>query len=98
MGVSPYANGLRLFCYEGEGVTHLKQALEQVLPESQCESPPDMPSITIMTGPEGGFEPYEAKHAVAAGMVSVSLGPRILRCETAPVAALAAVMFFTGNL
>ena len=54
--------------------------------------------ISIMTGSEGGFAPDEAKLATAAGMTPVSLGPRILRCETAPVAALAAVMFHTGNM
>ena len=55
-------------------------------------------AVSVMTGPEGGFEPSEASYAVSAGMVAVSLGPRILRCETAPVAALAAVMFCTGNM
>jgi len=55
-------------------------------------------TIITMTGPEGGFNPAEAELAKAAGMVSVSLGPRLLRCETAPVAALAAVMYHTDNL
>ena len=36
--------------------------------------------------------------AVAAGLVPVGLGPRILRCETAPLAALAVTMALTGNL
>ena len=54
--------------------------------------------VSVMTGPEGGFESFEADFAKASGMISVSLGARILRCETAPAAALAAVMFYTGNL
>jgi 16S rRNA (uracil1498-N3)-methyltransferase len=55
-------------------------------------------SVSVMTGPEGGFEPEEAALAVAGGMRAASLGPRILRCETAPVCALSAIMYFTGNM
>ena len=51
-----------------------------------------------MTGPEGGFTPEEVALARGAGMQICSLGPRILRCETAPVAALAVVMSLTGNM
>ena len=50
-----------------------------------------------MIGPEGGFADEEAEAARRAGLLSVSLGPRILRCETAPLAALAAVMYESGN-
>ena len=72
-------------------------------PESP-ESPdkrdkPEHPfTISVVTGPEGGFEAHEAGLARSAGMRTVTLGPRVLRCETAPVAALAAIMFQTGNL
>ena len=52
----------------------------------------------VMVGPEGGFDPAEAKAAVDAGLQSVSLGTRILRCETAPIAALAAVLYAGGNM
>lgn len=45
----------------------------------------------------GRFDPAEAKAAVDAGLQSVSLGTRILRCETAPIAALAAVLYAGGN-
>lgn len=55
-------------------------------------------TIGIITGSEGGFSREEAAQARAAGCVPISLGPRILRCETAPLAALAAVMALTGNL
>ena len=50
-----------------------------------------------MSGPEGGFTPQEAAKAAEAGWRSASLGPRILRCETAPVAALSAAVFYTGG-
>ncbi|MGN0975830.1 MAG: RsmE family RNA methyltransferase [Gemmiger sp.] len=54
--------------------------------------------IAVVTGSEGGFSAGEAAAAAAAGARTVGLGPRILRCETAPLAALAAVMTLTGNL
>ncbi len=47
--------------------------------------------ISIMTGPEGGFEPEEVAHAEAQGVQICSLGPRILRCETAPLCALSII-------
>ena len=83
-------SGLSLFFYECEEKLHLKQVLEERSKETE--------SISIVTGPEGGFEPHEAEFAQSMGLIAVSLGPRILRCETAPVAALAAIMFSTGNL
>ena len=55
-------------------------------------------TVALITGPEGGFTPAEAEVARAAGFATVGLGPRILRCETAPAAVLAAVMALTGNL
>lgn len=51
-----------------------------------------------MVGPEGGFADEEARDAVQGGLASVSLGPRILRCETAPLAAITAVLYESGNL
>ena len=54
--------------------------------------------LQAVSGPEGGFDPAEAKAAVDAGLQSVSLGTRILRCETAPIAALAAVLYAGGNM
>ena len=80
---------LSLFLYECEDKLHLKQALER------CGI---VRAVSIVTGPEGGFEPFEAEYAHSAGMIPVTLGPRILRCETAPIAALAALMFHTGNM
>ncbi|MGP1366974.1 MAG: 16S rRNA (uracil(1498)-N(3))-methyltransferase [Schwartzia sp. (in: firmicutes)] len=52
---------------------------------------------TALIGPEGGFTPEEASVAQAAGAVSVTMGPRILRAETAALAALAAVMYEKGD-
>lgn len=55
-------------------------------------------SIAIMVGAEGGFSNAEADYAREKGIPLISLGPRILRCETAPIAALSAILFATGNM
>ena len=49
------------------------------------------PALTVLSGPEGGLSPLEQSLALAAGFTPVSLGPRTLRADTAPLAALAAV-------
>ena len=54
--------------------------------------------IALITGSEGGFSEQEAQALVEAGATVIGLGQRILRCETAPLAALSAVMTLTGNL
>ncbi len=48
-------------------------------------------AILVLSGPEGGLDPEEAARARAAGFAAVSLGPRVLRAETAPLAFLAAL-------
>ena len=50
-------------------------------------------TISMMVGSEGGFSDEEAAFAAEHGALIASLGPRILRCETAPVAALSAIMY-----
>lgn len=80
---------LPLFMYEtGDRVT-MKQAIE---------SAGDIKSAAIITGPEGGFEPFEADMARKLGIKICSMGPRIFRCETAPMAALNALMYATDNM
>ena len=54
--------------------------------------------IAMMVGSEGGFSDDEAKFASEHGALIASLGPRILRCETAPVAALSAIMYAAGEM
>lgn len=54
--------------------------------------------LSIFIGPEGGFEPQEIEQLCAAGARRATLGPRILRCETAPIAALSVIMALTGNM
>jgi len=52
----------------------------------------------VMLGPEGGFTEQEARAAEAAGFVAAGLGPRILKAETAAVAACALVQYLFGDL
>lgn len=54
-------------------------------------------TISILTGPEGGFEESEIKQAEEAGLSVCTLGSRILRCETAPLCALSAIMYHSGE-
>ncbi len=51
--------------------------------------------IVLLSGPEGGLSPAEEAEALAAGFLPVSLGQRVLRAETAPVAVLSAVGLLT---
>jgi 16S rRNA (uracil1498-N3)-methyltransferase len=53
--------------------------------------------IVLLAGPEGGFSPREARAAEHAGFLPVRLGPRVLRTETAAVAALAAMQAWWGD-
>ena len=69
--------------YENEHATILRQALE--------ESP--YKTVSILSGPEGGFEEAEITQAREAGLQVCTLGRRILRCETAPLCGLSAIMY-----
>lgn len=80
---------LGLFLYE----TGEREKLDRVLEENKT-----IKSAALVTGPEGGFAEFEAKLAKIAGLRICSMGERILRCETAPVVALSALMYATGNL
>ncbi len=55
-------------------------------------------SVAVILGPEGGISPEEVRLAREKGFVSVSLGKRVLRAETATVAAAALVQFLTGRI
>lgn len=57
----------------------------------------ELSTVSILTGPEGGLETYEVEMARKAGLRICTLGRRILRCETAPLCALSAVMFAAGE-
>lgn len=80
---------LGLFMYE----TGDRESLSSVL-----DSNKEIKSAAIITGPEGGFAEFEADLAKIVGLHVCSMGERILRCETAPIVALSALMYSTGNL
>jgi len=52
--------------------------------------------LVLLSGPEGGLSPDEEAQALAAGFLPVSLGQRVLRAETAPVAVLSALGLLTS--
>jgi 16S rRNA (uracil1498-N3)-methyltransferase len=54
--------------------------------------------ITLLIGPEGGLSPEEQQMAGTAGFTGLRLGPRVLRTETAPLAALAALQAMWGDM
>lgn len=58
----------------------------------------NLSDIAIVIGPEGGFDLSEAEALKNSGAVTATLGKRILRTETAPIAAIAAIMYATGNM
>ncbi len=73
--------------YENERATTLKMALSEG----------EYKTIALLTGPEGGLETREVEQATQAGFSICTLGSRILRCETAPLCALSAVMYDAGE-
>jgi 16S rRNA (uracil1498-N3)-methyltransferase len=76
-----------LMFYENEHAVTLRMALETG----------EWKSVSLLTGPEGGLEEKEVEQARAAGLEVCTLGARILRCETAPLCALSAVMYAAGE-
>ena len=76
-----------LLFYENEQATTLRMALESGTYRT----------VSLLTGPEGGLETAEVEQASKAGLQVCTLGKRILRCETAPLCALSAVMYDAGE-
>jgi 16S rRNA (uracil1498-N3)-methyltransferase len=80
---------VRLLLWEEEKMSRLKNLL------AGCSEPE---SIALIVGPEGGLSAAEARMAQENGFVPVSLGPRILRTETAGVAMLSILQFYWGDM
>lgn len=79
--------GLMVLPWEAERAA--APALGEVLRAAERDVGSVRRPVAIFIGPEGGFSPAEAAAARARGALTVSLGPRVLRAETAAVAALA---------
>lgn len=77
-----------VFFYENENKETVKSYLREL----------NKKRIVLLVGPEGGFTLDEATAAIKAGGHSVTLGPRILRAETAAVAAMTVVQYEKGDL
>jgi 16S rRNA (uracil1498-N3)-methyltransferase len=82
------ADDLKLFFWEGPGAAPLMRPT----------GPPTPKRVFVMIGPEGGFDPEEQRLAQAQGFNMAGLGPRILRAETATVAACTLVQFLFGDM
>ena len=79
-----------LFCYEGED----QQTLSGVLKSYKANAEEGkIPTISVVIGSEGGFSLAEVKAAKEAGLISVGLGKRILRTETAASFALSCLVY-----
>jgi len=81
------ASDIGVLFYENEHATTFRMALAEQ----------NYTSVSLLTGPEGGLEHSEVAQADAAGLKVCTLGARILRCETAPLCALSAVMYDSGE-
>ncbi len=82
------ASGLKIMCYEHGG-----ESFTSLVGKSDENS-----DISIFIGSEGGFSENEVEFAKENGILIATLGKRILRTETAPIAAISVIMALTGNL
>ena len=85
--LSVESGALKLMPYENEEKISLKNILKNS----------DKNDIAVFIGPEGGFDTSEVEFAAKNGVQTVTLGPRILRTETAPVAVISACMYEKGG-
>jgi 16S rRNA (uracil1498-N3)-methyltransferase len=80
---------VKLLLWEEESQRGLREVLEAI---------PRPASVALLVGPEGGFSREEAEEAMGAGFIPVTLGPRILRTETAGLAVLAILQYVWGDV
>ncbi|GAB6929550.1 16S rRNA (uracil(1498)-N(3))-methyltransferase [Paenibacillus sp. JCM 10914] len=85
------------FCYEKESGAQLRDKLKPFV-EAVLQADDSKASLLLVVGPEGGFTEQECRAAEQAGAVSVALGRRILRCETAGMTALACALYESGEM
>ncbi len=75
----------------------LKIFLDPYAESSLADLSPDIREVALLTGPEGGFTDQERAIAKASGFIPVRLGSRILRTETAAIAAMVAAQMLWGD-
>jgi 16S rRNA (uracil1498-N3)-methyltransferase len=88
-GIQP---GLKVLLEPAADATTLKTLLTAAF-----HSAMRVPSVCLLVGPEGGLDPQEVQLAQKAGFVACRLGPRVLRTETAALAALATMQTLAGD-
>ncbi|MET3208913.1 UNVERIFIED_CONTAM: 16S rRNA (uracil1498-N3)-methyltransferase [Paenibacillus sp. PvR008] len=83
------------YCYEKEQGRQLRDVIQ---PLAEQWTSADKPRVLLVVGPEGGFSEAESLEAEHAGAQSTGLGKRILRAETAGMAALACILYESGEM
>ena len=83
--------GLALMPYEEERGCSMQAAV-------QASHDSEEGAVSLFVGPEGGWDPGEVELARRKGVVTVSLGRRILRAETAAIASITVAMYSRGEL
>jgi 16S rRNA (uracil1498-N3)-methyltransferase len=96
------SGGLSVIPWEEESAISLRELLRQPPAGTDQDGSAEQSwpplTISLFVGPEGGFAPSEVDLARRYGLVPVTLGPRILRAETAGVAAVTAMLYDLGDL
>ncbi len=96
--ILPELNGIMQIDSWAQKQKGLKIFLDPYAKQSLAElKPPDESKVALLSGPEGGFSDQEREMATAAGFIPVRLGGRVLRTETAALAALSAVQMLWGD-
>jgi 16S rRNA (uracil1498-N3)-methyltransferase len=94
--------GLKGFIFWEEGGLPLKEAIKQSAVSIQHSENSQLSTLNsqlfVLVGPEGGFSKEEVSLAVSKGLITASLGKRILRAETAAISAVALIQFLLGDI
>ena len=96
LDVPTIAEPLDLIAWLGQQSTETRLCLDPRGAERLGDTPLSR-SIALLIGPEGGLSPAEVTRSVEAAFIPTTLGPRVLRTETAPVAALAVIQHCLGH-
>lgn len=92
----PFSEALERIQRHGLVLVPWEEATEVHIKDVLSSSPPN--EIAVVIGPEGGITREEVDSLKAIGAIPVTLGPRILRTETAGMAVLAGIMMLTGDM
>lgn len=84
-----YEDHLKIILWEGESTTGIKEALRGAT---------GFKGAALLVGPEGGFTVEEVEDARLSGFIPSSLGPRVVRAETAAIAAASIIQYELGDL